>query len=376
MDRHTRFRTLVALAACALLVTACKTGGSASRGSATVGKPPGQLADAKRASAKSLKAADGGMLRVKAADGTFAEIYFPPGSLKVDTQVEVVPLTGSPISDGAGLGLGVFVRSKGGRPVVLVGPAVLRVLVKGRTSAKAGLVRLGDDGRTYTPVATDVRSDGKVTELVAVVDTFSAYVPRTFTDGEAKAASKGPRITSAWVVSVNDTRQKSVEMWKFTYTLNMEARGSSPFGTFSGPMAMTLTGKADQTLAKLVKVNLDVNGTAKGTAKLQVLPPLAPLVDTTVPPDAATQPSPDLEPLVPSTDYGWVVGEGTAQMQDTGVLSGMGSGPGLSVTVNPMKGTSSETVPFTVGIRDGSVWIIIKGVNFKGRLIPIYAKKR
>jgi hypothetical protein len=375
MHRHFATRLLAVLAALALLATACTPGGTASRGSAQAGKPPAELLDSKLLQAKRIVAADGGGLGVKASDGTVAEVYFPPGSLAADTDVEMLPLTGPPTTDAADLGLGVFVRAKGGAKVDLAGPAMLRLLVKGKAPAKAGLVRLADDGGAYTPVATTVRSDGKATELLAVVDSFSGYAPRELTDDESKAAQNGPPLTSAWVVRVNDTRDTTVEMWKFHYTLALEASGSSPYGTFKGPLTMTLTGKADQALAGVVKVNMDVSGSAKGTANLTVLPPLAPLTPTPAPPTAGSMDVP-LAPLVPSTDFGWDVGTGTATVQGTGVLSGSGSGPGMTVTVDPQTGQSSESIPFTVGILDGEVWIVMKGVSFKGKLVPIYAKKK
>jgi hypothetical protein len=128
-----------------------------------------------------VSASKGGKATVTTAAMT-AEVEFPPGALSEDMEIELLPMTGPPVKDGAvNLADGVFIRRMGdgvNTPPTLAKPAELRFTVKKPAPAGTTILRWSLSKGTAEPIQTTILAQGSATVLSASISVMGGYGAR------------------------------------------------------------------------------------------------------------------------------------------------------------------------------------------------------
>lgn len=173
----------------------------------------------------SLKAAEGGTVELKPADGSRIKIVFPQGSLSADADIEVSERTergGDVFSNGFSL------NQKGSESgPALKYPALLVFYVNKDEGKDVSIVRYKPGGFDVVPTRVSVK-DGK-TVLLAQVDHFSDYGTRKFAGGVGSGSGKQDKGTGDfnWVIYSKDSYDINAGAMKRKVTLDFKAVNAS-----------------------------------------------------------------------------------------------------------------------------------------------------
>lgn len=171
----------------------------------------------------SLKAAEGGTVELKPADGSRIKIVFPQGALAADSDLEVAERT----ERGDGIFSNGFSLNKKGSAEgpTLKYPALLMFYVNKDEGKDVSIVRYVPGGFEVVPTRVSVK-DGK-TMLVAQVDHFSDYGTRKFAGGLGSAKQSADSKDFNWVIYSNDSYDIDAGAMKRKVTLDFKAVNTS-----------------------------------------------------------------------------------------------------------------------------------------------------
>ncbi len=287
------------------------------------------------------------------ADGR-AGVMFLPGSVAVATHVELVPIARPPLDPARALAPGFVVRKKGdtAQHLALAGSALVRFRLPGPAPARAGVVRYSDDGKGFTPIRSQVQSDGTITLVQAELTGFSGVGLYQLTPEESSRAV-AEDASGTWTIGVHQPLSKQVAIWKIDYRIDFDATSRTGLlGAYQGPATITARGKATNTAGPVftrTKLDTQSRGTARFEFPLQ-FPRLVP-----------SEPGSPRQRNMAGDD--WAVAQGRLDVQTSGGYDAFGSGPGAAVAKQDRVAPKSEQHKLTVSIKDGEVSVELEGLG-------------